>query len=224
VKLIKTLSLAAVAAMAAMAFLGASSASAAPEHPEIVLCQNAELICETPYPNPTEIHGETKTGVPAKLLTKELGTVECEHSLAIITLLNKLAKLIEGHLLALNFTGKCLREGTECTVTVNALGGLSITPGEKKLTAIVKAIELEGRKTNATVKCGTFINCTYSAGAVTELEAHSDAEGHLLLLSNAKLVEGKGFLCPTESTWDATYHAVNLDKELTLKTGLYIEL
>jgi len=220
-----SLGLAAMAAMVAMAFVGATSAMAEPEHPEIVICKKLELICEksNQAPNPTEIHAETLTGNPPKLLST-IGTIECEHSLAILTLLNKLAKLIEGHLLALNFTGNCHLGGTSCKVEVTKLGGLSFTPDLEKLKAIVHPISLEGKVTEASVKCGFLINCTYKADEKeTELLAESDEAGHLLLLSEAKLVRGSGF-CPEESHWDATYHAVNLDAELSLQTGLWIEL
>jgi len=222
-KLIKMLGLAAVAAMAAMAIVGVSSASASTE--TIVLCEKAELVCESPFPNPTEIHGETKT--PAKLLTS-IGTVECETSLARVTLLNVLAKLVEGHLLELKFGG-CKFGKTACTVTVNEVGGLSfeaLGPKGTPLTAKVKAVELKGTgaNTNATVKCGSLINCTYESGATTELTVHSDAEGHLLLLAfETELGNTGGFLCPAISKWDATYHAVNLDETLSLKLGLWIE-
>ena len=177
--------------------------------------KNAELICEEANQalNPTEIHAETLAAEPPKLLSS-LGTVECEHSLAILTVLNKLAKLIEGHLLALNFTGNCHLGGTACTVTVNALGGLSLTPDEEKLKAIAKSIELEKRNTNATVKCGSFINCTFSAGPNTEALIETDAQGHLLLLTKETSLAGKGFLCPSTSKWDAVYHAVDLTPAL----------
>ena len=221
-RLTKIVTLTAIATMAATAFVGASSASAA-EHEEIVLCKNAELICETPYPNPTEIHLETLTGEPPRLLTG-VGTVECEHSLAIVTLLNELAELVEGHLLALNFTGNCHLAKIPCEVKVNALGGISVTPDATKLSAIVRSIELEGRNTNVTVKCGSFLNCTYSAGAETLLTAQSDGKGHLLALAQETPLATKGILCPQVDKWDAVYHAINLDEELTLKTGLWIEL
>ena len=165
-KFIKRLGLISLATMTAMAFLGASSAMAEPEHPEIVLCEKSELICEHQAANPTEIHFETLNSEPPKLLTS-LGTIECEKSLIIMTLLNKLAKLIEAHLLAFNLTG-CKLGGTACTATVNALGGLSLTPSELKLWAIARPIELEGRNTNVTFKCGSLVNCTYSASEATQ--------------------------------------------------------
>ena len=232
VRYAKMLSLAAMATMVAMAFVGASSAIAVPEHPEIVLCKVLVLTCnelknwasDKALENgihDVEIHAETTT---APKLLSSIGTIECEHSLARITLLNKLAKLIEAHLLELTFTGNCHLGGTSCTVTVNELGGLSFTPDEKKLAAIVESISLEGRVTTATVKCGFLINCTYSAGAETELLAHSDEAGHLLLLANETVLNRvKGF-CPEVSKWDATYHAINLDETLSLRTGLWIEL
>ena len=68
--------------------------------------------------------------------------------------------------------------------------------------------------------CQLYVQCNPE----TQLLADSDAEGHLLLLSNETTLSGKGFLCPTTTKWDAVYHAVNLDAELSLKTGLWIEL
>jgi hypothetical protein len=242
-KLVKLFSLAAVAAMVAMAFVGASSASAEPEHPEIVLCKVKVLTCnelknwasdnalEIEDPETKEIlkihdvniHVETLGAEPPKLVSS-LGTVECEKSLSLVTLLNKLAALVEGHLLALNFEG-CKLGKTKCEVTVNALGGLSLTPAETKLLAIAESISLEGRTTNATVKCGSLINCTYQASAETELTVHSDAEGHLLLLAvETPLEHTGGGICPSVSKWNAVYHAINLDEALSLRTGLWIEL
>jgi len=222
-RFIKMLGLAALATMIAMAFVGASSAMAAPEHPEIVLCEKSELVCgvENWHPNPTELHMEGKTA-PTKLLSS-IGTVECQLVLSRITLLNKLAKLIEGHLLELKIE-QCNLGSTKCTVTVNGLGGLSFTPDEEKLKAIVELIELEGKTTNFTVKCGFLINCTYGAGPETKLLAETDEAGHLLLLANATPLKVAGGFCPETAKWDATLHAVNLDPTLTLKTGLWIEL
>jgi len=114
--------------------------------------------------------------------------------------------------------------GIPCEVKVNALGGISVTPDATKLSAIVRSIELEGRNTNVTVKCGSFLNCTYSAGAETLLTAQSDGKGHLLALAQETPLATKGILCPQVDKWDAVYHAINLDEELTLKTGLWIEL
>jgi hypothetical protein len=230
---VKMLSLAAMATMVATAFVGASSAIAVPEHPEIVLCKKLVLVCElkdwagdtilADGTHHVEIHAETLPEEPPVLLSS-IGNVECEHSLAILTLLNKLAKLIEGHLLALNFTGNCHLGSTKCEVTVNALGGLSFTPDEEKLNAIVTSIELEKRNTNATVKCGFLINCTFSSEANTKLLAHSDLAGHLLLLAKKTPLKRTGGFCPEVAEWDATYHAINLDETLSLRTGLWIEL
>jgi hypothetical protein len=230
---IKMLGIAAMATMVAMAFVGTSSAMAEPEHPEIVLCEGAELICElenwagfsllTLKHEPVEIHLETLPQEPPKLLTS-IGNIECEHSLVILTLLNKLAKLIEGHLLASNLTGNCHLGSTKCTVTVNELGGLSFTPDEEKLKAIVKAIPLEGKETTTSIKCGFLINCTFSAEENTKLLAHSDEKGHLLLLGNKTPLKRTGGFCPEVTELDVTFHAVNLDSELSLKLGLWIEL
>ena len=171
---------------------------------ELVLCEQPELECGSPFPDPTLIVAHATS---PKLLSNA-GTVECEKSLAELSLLNANSESIVGHLLSLSFEGNCHLGGTACTVTVNALGGISIARGEEKLTAIVKAVEREGNNTNATVKCGPFINCTYSAGPETELEAKSDAEGNLSLEAEAKTLSGKGFLCPSTSKLDVTYTAL----------------
>jgi len=207
-RLIKMLGLAAVTAMAAMAFVGASTASADAEN--IVLCKNAELVCKSPFPNPTTIvaHAENP-----KLLATGIGTVECEKSLAEVKLLNKLDKLIEGHIETLTFEGNCHLGGTGCTVTVaSEHGSLSFTKiGALEASAVAVPLYLGPEKTepmltNATVKCGFFINCTYSDAGEPLLKAHSLENGETHLLANETVLsEGKGFLCPETSKWDANY-------------------
>lgn len=131
---------------------------------------------------------------------------------------------MEGHFLALNFTGECHLGKTKCTVAVTELGGLWIRPGAEKLTAIFEFIELEGRDTIATVKCGFLIKCTYHPSLATRLVAHSDEEGHLLLLASDTPLKWKEGLCPEITDWSATYYAINLDAGLTSRLGLWIEL
>jgi hypothetical protein len=207
-KLIKMLGLAALAAMVAMAFVGVSSASA---EGSVVLCKNAELVCEAPYPNPTTIVGHAEN---PKLLSS-IGTVECEKSLAELTLLNELAKLMKGHILSLKFEGNCHLGGTSCTVTVGQVGGLSILHGADPLKWHAIAIELEGKSTEATVKCGFFINCTYIGGEETKVTSTNNEAGEVTLVAEkAELKKSKG-ICPSVSEWDATY--------VGLGTGLWLE-
>jgi hypothetical protein len=208
VRLIKMLGLAAVAAMAAMAFV-ASSASADAEN--IVLCKNAELVCLNPFPNPTTIKAKATN---PKLLSSG-GTVECEKSDTEVTLLNTLSKLIEGHILKLSFEGKCERNKVEsCTVTVGETGGLSFTKigpleaSAKGITLYLGPNKTEPMLTKATVKCGSFINCTYNDANEPLLKVTSLANGVThVKAEKAVLSNSGGFLCPTTSEWDAEYVA-----------------
>jgi hypothetical protein len=189
------LGLAAMAAMVAMAFVGASSASANSE--TVVLCKSAELTCENAFPNPTTIVGHAEN---PKLLSS-IGTVECEKSLAELELLNTLSALGVGHITALKFEGNCHLGGTSCTVTVNPLGLISFVK-----TGALTASATSTGGTEANVKCGFFINCTY--GGEPSLEVHSSGEGATHMLANAtKLTKSKG-ICPSTSEWDADYLAL----------------
>jgi len=214
VKLVKILSLAAVAAIAAMAFIGASTASANTK--SVVLCKNTELVCENPWPNPTTITGHATN---PKLLSS-VGTVECEKSLAEITLLNTLASLITAHILSLNFEGNCHLGSTKCEVTVKETGGISITHGANELEWIGVAIPLPLGETSmntvANVKCGFLINCTYTGGEETETKTINGPEGEATVVAEkAPLKRSAGF-CPATSEWDATY--VGLGTKLWLES------
>ncbi len=218
-RLIKMLGLAAIAAMAAMAFIGASSASADPEH--IVLCEIPDLFCEEEnqkeekvkraFPNPTTIIGHATS---PKLLSS-VGTVECEKSLAELTLLNTLSTLILGHILSLSFEGNCHLGGTTCSVTVGETGGISFTKtGPLTASAVGVGLPLTGLPTmltKATVKCAGFINCTYDDSTAPLLSVSSTAGGVTSMVANkTKLGNGTGFLCPETSEWDAEYVALGV--------------
>ena len=194
-RLIKMLGLVAIAAMAAMAFVGASSASANSE--TIVLCEKAELTCESPFPESTKLvaHAVNPT------LLSSLGNVECEKSLSETTLKNKLGLSGASTVDALTFEGNCHLGGTSCTVTTVEKGELTFT----KSGALTANVESNG-KTKANVKCGSFINCTY--GGKPTLTAETVGGETSLFAKEALLTEGKGFLCPSTSKWDATYTAL----------------
>jgi len=213
---IKMLTLLVVAAMVATAFVGASSVSANSE--TIVLCEKAELECENPWPNPTTIVGHATN---PKMLTS-IGTIECEKSLAEITLLNELKHLIFGHLLALSFE-KCHLGKTSCTVTVTELGGAAGVHGPNPLEAIVTVVplmlEVKGEEvpmnTFATLKCGALVNCTFTAGEAATASITSSEAGEVsLILNQTELRLYNGF-CPEIAKADAVYNA--------LGTGYYIE-
>ena len=207
----KTLGLAALTAMVVMAFVGVPAASA--DTGTIVVCENSKLECESPLVTEivklkkgeeiigedtvSQIHG---TAVKPNLLSS-LGTVECEKSLANITVLNELAASLTGHVTELSFTGNCHLGGTECKVTTELLGDMSFTHGKEPLEALAKSTG----GTEVRVKCGSFINCLY--GGEPTLKAHSDKEGKTELLTNETGLTGKGFLCPSTAKWDAVYKA-----------------
>jgi len=212
-KLIKMLSLAAVAAMAAMALIGASMASAEPN--SALLCEKAELECEDPWPDPTTIVAHATN---PKLLSS-VGTVECEKSLAELTLLNTAAASILAHVLSLKFEGNCHLGGTACTVTVSEVGGISIEHGANKLEWLGRPVALPLGETSmntiANFKCGLLINCTYTLGEETAMTLTNNAEGEATMAAEkAPLKRTTGF-CPATSEWDATYK--------WLGTGLWLE-
>jgi hypothetical protein len=192
----KMLGLAVFAAMVATV-PGASSASANSTY--IVLCEKAELECESPFPNPTSTVGHA---IEPKLLTS-LGTTVCENSLAELTLLNTLSSLLVAHVLSLTFNG-CRLGKTKCEVTVNTLGLVSYT----KTGALTANAKSTGG-TKATVKCGSLINCKY--GGEPTLSVHSSESGETTLLATETTIlteEGEKFICPNTSKWVATYTAL----------------
>jgi len=195
--LVRMLGLAGVAAMVAMALAGASSAMA--NATSIVLCEKAELVCETPFPNPTTTVGHA---VNPEVKTS-LGTVVCKKSLAELTLLNNLGTLLTAHVLALTFE-ECALGKTACTVTINALGLVSYTKSGA-LTAYARSTG----GTKATVVCGSLINCKY--GGEPTLLVHSSTNGETKLLASESTLlieEGGKFICPDTSKWVAVYTAL----------------
>ncbi|HEX7244390.1 MAG TPA: hypothetical protein VF245_02345 [Solirubrobacterales bacterium] len=194
-KLVKMLSLAVI--VFALALASASSASA--NATTIVLCENAELVCETPFPNPTTTVGHA---VNSEVKTS-LGTVVCKKSLAELTLLNELSSLVVAHVLSLSFE-ECALGKTACTVTVTQLGLVSYT----KTGALTANAQSTGG-TKANVHCGLLINCNY--GGEPTLKVHSSATGETKLLATESTVlaeEGEKFVCPDTSKWVATYTAL----------------
>lgn len=187
--------------------VGASSASANAE--TIVLCEKAELTCQNPLGNIVILEGGIETRLAEikalaifPTLETSVGTVWCETSSTRISLLNDLSKLILGSLLELKFSGNCkiAETSTTCTLTTVALGNLSFT----KLAALEASAKSTGG-TKVTVQCGAFINCTY--GGEPLLKAHSDAEGHTLVLANgAPLTATGGIFCPKVAKWYAAYN------------------
>lgn len=163
----------------------------------VVLCKQAELVCEKPLPNPTTLIGHA---VFPKLLSS-IGTVECGSSSIELEVLNELFGTIISHLKGLSFAGSCHLGSTLCTVSLE-------TPG---LFWVNKSGQLEARvrstgETQIKVKCGFLINCLY--GGEPELNLHSSEFGATRLLANsAELRRSTGF-CPENSLWDASYEVL----------------
>jgi len=221
-KLVKTLSLAGVIATVAMAFAGASAAFGNTE--TVVLCKSPELACESPWPNPTTLTGHT-ANFPLALTS--IGTIECEESTAEVVLQNELGKRPVGHISTFTLEGNCHLGSTACVVTVNELGGASAVHGPNPLEAIItaEALPLEGgtsMHTSANVKCGAFVNCTYTLDGINVVATSNEA-GELTLEANkTSMTNSKGFLCPKTAQMDAKYQAVDPETFEPL-TGLYIE-
>jgi hypothetical protein len=222
-RFIKTLGLAAMAAMVAMAFVGASTASASSE--QIVLCKVAELECKNPYPNPTTLYGHGEK----PLALTSIGTIECENSTAEVTLLNQLSERPTGHILTFTLEGNCKLGSTKCAVTVIELGGASAVHGSNPLEAIVTAepliLEVEGKKvemhTSANIKCGFFVNCTYTLDGIEAAVTSNEAGEVTMEAKETNMTKSKG-ICPEIAKMDAIYKVVDRETFEPL-TGLYIE-
>lgn len=221
-KLVKTFSLAAITAMVAMAFVGTTSTLGNTE--TVVLCKSAELACENPWPNPTTLTGHT---VNTPLMLTNIGTITCEESSAEVVLQNELSEQPVGHISTFTLEGNCHLGTTACVVTVNELGGASAIHGPNPLEAIITAepLPLEGAAsmhTSANIKCGAFINCTYTLDGINVIATSNEA-GELTLEANkTAMTNSKGFICPKIVEMDATYQAVD-PKTFEPLTGLYIE-
>jgi len=212
--LVKILSLVAVAAIAAMAFVGTSSVFA---NGAVLLCKSKELkLCESPWPSPVTIVAHATT---PKLLTS-IGTIECEKSLAEITLLQTSLQILQlAHILSLGFEGNCHIGSTKCTMTVSEVGGISITHGPNPLEwdGVATSLSLGETSMNTVIsmKCGFFLNCTYTLGEETLTTITNDVEGRVTLLFNKAAVNRTSGFCPQKTEWDATY--------VGLGTGLWLE-
>jgi myo-inositol catabolism protein IolC len=213
--LIKTLILSMTIALTGIIGMAYLAPSASADSEDIALCEKAELECIKPFPNPTTIVGHATN---PKLLTS-VGTVECEKSLAELSLLNEPGETILGDLLTLSFEGTCHLGSTKCTVTVSEVGGISIEHGANKLEWIGRPVALPLGETPmdtvVNVKCGFLINCTYTGGEETVTTATNNGEGVATAAANkAELKRSAGF-CPEVSEWDATY--------VGLGSGLWLE-
>lgn len=190
-KFVKMLGLAAIAAVAVTAFAGATTASAT------VLCETKTEACGSPYNGP--VKAGLQTGTLAELATS-VGTVKCSTSNSG----GNVSSNGVGEITELTFKN-CVIGSTSCTVEVqglpyNASVVASSTLGDVNGTMTATA-HSGGAKPGAHVTCGILINCTFSKSAVS-LEALGGEPGKLLAHTE---LEREGGVCPSTSTWNATY-------------------
>ncbi len=206
-RLIKMLGLAALAAVAAMAFLGASSAMA--EFPT-TLCEEASetLTC----PEKKQAKSFTMLAKTTTLLTNVV-EVLCLHSSAKGT--------VEGSTLAPAGTPLAVQlselQFKECgRVSSGSHSDCTVTVNKQPLLQVLKtAANLGTAKVNPAapaeinVKCGFFINCTYSETTkpltVESAEHTAEAGRGMLTASKVVVAKGTGFACPETAEWDALY-------------------
>ena len=205
-RLTEMFGLAALAAVAAMAFLGASSAMA--ELPT-TLCEEGSETLTCPE------------GKQAKSFTMLAKTTTLLASLEILCLHSSAKVTVEGETLTpagtrlavqlseLQFK-ECARVSTgghsDCTVTVLKQPLLQVLKTKANLgTAKVNP----AAPAEINVKCGSFINCTYSETTkplTVESAGHTEGAGRgMLTASKVEVAKGKGFLCPASAEWDALY-------------------
>ena len=203
-KYLKTLALAAVAAAALLAVVGAGTASAT-----TVICGTKGSI-QSPNPCPAGVHEKEwpanepilATATGPKLVTNLL-TVECTSSTATVTPEGNTEATIKGKA-NVSFTG-CFIAGSptsKCEVTIeNAPYSGSVTG---TIGGVTGKSELVVNKPRAKVKCGSFINCTYEQASVS-LEG-TNGSGSTNFVADESLGHVAGLICPSTSTWEATYN------------------
>jgi hypothetical protein len=190
----KMLGLVVAAALAAMAFVGAGSASAT------TLCKANENPCNNPYPSGTKVKAQLETGTEA-VLTTSLATVKCTVSKSEGVTKAQSGEPLPGEVTNLTFES-CKTGLVGCTVStvnlpytaaVSATGG-----GNGTFTASSSGKGNPGAK----VVCVGVLNCTFTTAEAT-LTALGGEPARLK--AEGVELEQTGELCPTTSTWTATY-------------------
>jgi hypothetical protein len=203
VKHLKMLGLAVVAAAALTAFIGAGTASATE------LCSTATTPCSgTKYLSGTAIEA---TSTKAVLVTN-ITTVTCTHSVITgdTTSSGGSGVSVTGKTTSLTFTGCTDSNGEPCTVTQNAVGNASVSGGTASATG--KFSYNVTSKTGASVTC-FGLKCNFSLSSATLPGQNSAGGTPTIKAENVELTRESGFefLCPTTSTWTATYTIIKPD-------------
>jgi len=190
--------LALVAAAAVMAFVGATSASAITELEEVVNCKVKTDPCPagSTWGANTILDGEATDPV----LLSSLGTILCASSATGGTQTTALA---HGTIESLSFT-TCTLGKTSCTVSPEHLNYLVLVLLDTAMDGGYHAVVSSGGGGNpqAHVVCGSLVDCTFGAAEVlfsVELMEHDT----LWIVNQA--LSRTGGICPSTSTWQATY-------------------
>jgi hypothetical protein len=195
--MIKMLGLAGIAAIAAMAFLGAGTASAT------TLCKTSAGAgkCGSVYGVGTKI---SASSTEATLVTS-LGTVVCKKSTVSgkTTSAGGAGLPVNGSVEALTFS-ECKLGSTSCTVSavhLNYTASVAWTSGDNGTFTVGKGT---GGAPGAHVVCGAFIDCTFTGEGI-QLDVDGGSPALVLAKAEPLARESGGFLCPSSSTWTATY-------------------
>jgi len=201
-RLVRMFGVAVIATVVTMAFVGASSAMAVTELEKVVLCNENVSPCPAghDFESPTVFHGELKTGTKAVLLAST--QIECPAS-TTLGITDEL--LVHGEITALTFEKCKTNTGVACAVVKEHLNYL--IKGELNAThsgyeAVVTG--LNNGQPQATVVCGTIIECKYGE---TSVLFTAEPEAGDMVLSVLQELTGVGPLCGTivHPVWHAKY-------------------
>jgi hypothetical protein len=214
-KHLKILSLAAVAAMVFTAFIGAGTASAG-----TVTCTVNGSSCASGNEYTGTITSSLMTGTTA-VLTNSLDTVTCTASSMngqTSTATNANGNST-GSISSVSFSGCTDQNNSSCTVTPTNLSWHV----EHTSTEIAGKPNGNGKMTissggsggpQATVACGSFINCTFGVDSAT-VDFFGSSTAPRVTTTGIVMTRISGVFCPSSATWDAGY-------TITKPTSLFV--
>jgi len=159
------------------------------------LCSaNASPCKGTEYKSGTKLEAKA----PSTFLSN-IGTVSCETATlkGETTSNGGSGEVVKATISSLTFEGNCHLGGTACALTTPSLPTGSSFNGEGGNGTLNL-----GTGGELTIKCGSFLNCTYSLAVELAFTGGGPA---VAAVNKAILAKGKGFLCPKTMEWDAEY-------------------
>jgi hypothetical protein len=184
--------------IAATALVGADVAVAAEG---TVLCKENEEPCnpENRYLAPTVLEAKLKEATTATFASS-VGNINCKSSTLKGETKEEEGESLEGTISSVTYA-ECKLGETSCTVTAvdlsYAFKDVAVEAGNGTLTELNGGSGSPGES----VKCGSLVSCTFSAETKFTFEAGNPGK----LKVEKAAVEGKGLLCPKETTFTATY-------------------